>query len=332
MGRLRRFAETALTKLDEHNERSQAKALEKLTPAEREHYDAWVERTEHFRETGEVQEGKLVGKALLGPAGEALHGVRKAPKPPAADRRPGAARGRRRRRSGRPVPAARAPYVAAGRAGRAAAPLLRPRPAAAARRDTGWPARPDLVYGVYRVPDGNVDEWEVVHAAAAPLPPAPAPADVYFEARKRWVDRRVGEPRPDDEEIALAYLARAGSGRSTRSASTRAVQDRDPRGRREQLASWRRSSGRPRLPPGPPGPACEPGPLAAPGVRIDRLNWEAVAQAVAPVRRDPEPVPSPWPYLPLTSGELLQSYLEVVGIAPGRQLRRRRSPTAAPST
>ena len=81
-------------------------------------------------------------------------------------------------------------------------------------------ARPDLVYGVYRVPDRirpsagaekrRVVEWDVVHAAREPLAPADAPADVVFDARTRWVARRVGEPRPLDEDLALAYLAGAG--------------------------------------------------------------------------------------------------------------------------
>ena len=59
---------------------------------------------------------------------------------------------------------------------------------------------------------GRVVEWDVVHAATAALPPADLPADVFFDARATWVARAIGEPRPLDEDLALAYLMQAGIG------------------------------------------------------------------------------------------------------------------------
>ena len=60
-----------------------------------------------------------------------------------------------------------------------------------------------------------------------------------------------------------------------------------------------------RLPEGPPA-----------GVVVDVLQWDAIAQAVHPVRQQRAPLPSPFPYLPLTPQELLPAYLEIVGLAP----------------
>ena len=45
MGRLRRLADAAIAKMDEIGERETAKELSKLTPAERERYEAWEERS-----------------------------------------------------------------------------------------------------------------------------------------------------------------------------------------------------------------------------------------------------------------------------------------------
>lgn len=89
---------------------------------------------------------------------------------------------------------------------------------------SGLAARPDLVYGVYRVPDhihpgslrgekGGMVEWDIVHAATETLPPAAtAPAAVAFAGTDHWVARAVGEPSVLDEDLALAYLAQAGIG------------------------------------------------------------------------------------------------------------------------
>jgi hypothetical protein len=54
----------------------------------------------------------------------------------------------------------------------------------------------------------------------------------------------------------------------------------------------------------------------ASGVHIEVLNWEAIANAVQPERHRRFLVPSPFPYLPSTPQELLQSYLDIVGVRP----------------
>ena len=86
---------------------------------------------------------------------------------------------------------------------------------------SGLAGRPDLVYGVYRVPDlispgrlggEPIAEWDVVHAAAGPLPASPEPDSVFLEARDVLVARAAGEPAPLDEDLALHLLASAGIG------------------------------------------------------------------------------------------------------------------------
>ena len=75
----------------------------------------------------------------------------------------------------------------------------------------GLAARPDLVYGIYRVPDhiagglagfginrAAVVEWEVVHAATPGLPAAPPAFGAVFHARAamgRATHRRAVDPR-----------------------------------------------------------------------------------------------------------------------------------------
>ena len=49
---------------------------------------------------------------------------------------------------------------------------------------------------------------------------------------------------------------------------------------------------------------------------IDVLQWDAIAVAVHPLRQHRAPLPSPFPYLPLTPQELLTAYLEIVGVSP----------------
>jgi hypothetical protein len=83
MGLARRLAEGALKKIDELGERDQARALAKLTPAERERYDLWVERTKAIQEGGSVEQlgdPLLTATVLQGSAGEAVHGVGKPPR------------------------------------------------------------------------------------------------------------------------------------------------------------------------------------------------------------------------------------------------------------
>lgn len=336
MSRWRRLAESALAKMDELGEKENAKALARLSPAEREHHDAWVERTEHFRTTGELRDGKLVGKALLGPAGRVLAGVVTPPKTPealpAGAQRDAVARAEREARA-----AARMPYRAPDAPGVvftrfATSPRGQGAEVVATLAATGFAGRPDLVYGVYRVPDlvgpglggEQVVEWEIVHAPAGELPPAPPPADVVLDARARWVGRRVGEAAPLDEELALAYLVRAGIGPERTLGIARHAHIRHQSGNDQEQSLVAQVTGVHVLHPGPVAPAFAELEAAAPialpepaGVHVARLNWEAIAKAVAPVRRRLEPVPSPWAYLPLTAPELIAAYLEVVGVRPG---------------
>jgi hypothetical protein len=66
--------------------------------------------------------------------------------------------------------------------------------------------------------------------------------------------------------------------------------------------------------PGPPPWWLPVGPPE--GVVVEVLQWDAIAAAIQPVRQRRAPLPSPFPYLPLTPQELLRSYLEIVGIDP----------------
>jgi hypothetical protein len=197
---------------------------------------------------------------------------------------------------------------------------------------SGLAARPELVYGAYRVPDlisagrlggekGGVVEWDVVHAAETALPPAQPPATLSLAAKDVLVARSPGEPRPLDEDVALHLLAAAGVGPERTLAIARDVSIKTNSGGSEEghssidatvrgvhvLAAGRVAvTGTPlRLPAGPPE-----------GVVVDVLQWDAIAVAVHPVRQHRAPLPSPFPYLPLTPQELLTAYLEIVGVSP----------------
>ena len=340
MRRLKDVAATAYKAIEDSGEMTPEK-LAKLTPAQREHYEMWQARTEQARAGGPVVDGRLAGKALLGPAGEAMAGIVKLERP---ERITDPAEWERVMRAElAPRDAAREPYLASAR------PPLRisrivtrgktqARDVAEHLAACGLAARPDLVYGVYRVPDRirpsagpegrRVVEWDIVHAATEPLPPADAPADIYFDAEATWVARRIGEPSVLDEDLALAYLAQAGIGPELTLGISRHVTI-DPRGG-DSEASDSRMTARVRgvhafhprsvggnvahemgaaapldLPAGPPA-----------GVHVELVNWDVIAQAVHPVRQQRPWLPSPFPYLPLTPQELLRAYLAIVGIAP----------------
>jgi hypothetical protein len=123
--------------------------------------------------------------------------------------------------------AARAPYLAAP-----TPPVVMTRIAARGRTQfdevagylasTGIAARPDLVYGVFRIPDrisplmlgsedGRVVEWAVVHAAPQGAPTA-VPRWTRFDASRGLVARADGQPSVLDEDVALAALNRSGLG------------------------------------------------------------------------------------------------------------------------
>ena len=348
MGLARRLVEGALSKMDELGDRQQAAAVEKLTPAERERYDAWVARTEAAQQGKSVEElgdPRLTGTVLQGPAGEVVHGVVKAPK----------------RRDAIEDPAAWEQQMLAERAARdqvrasSLAPDRQPvRISRVATRgktqlrevcdylaSSGLAARPDLVYGVYRVPDainvgrlggegGGVVEWDVVHAAEAELPPAGTPASLSLSAKQVLVERAPGEPAPLDEDLALDVLARAGIGPELTLGIARDVSianrgggddsstptiDATVRGVHVVVGGDPSTTGAALGAAGKGAPwRVGEGPPA--GVCVDVLQWDAIARAVHPVRQQRAPLPSPFPYLPLTPQELLRAYLEIVGLAP----------------
>lgn len=198
---------------------------------------------------------------------------------------------------------------------------------------SGLAGRPDLVFGVYRVPDHigrsgrRYEEWDIVHAATEPLAPAPLPEAVFLDARQQWVARSAGEASVLDEDLGVALLQGAGAGPDrclgvTRLLATRAGDREDDRsfvkmavtgvavfapagasltGTLDHLASAAPVV----LSAGPP-----------PGVHVEVANWVAVAKAIDPRTGAPYPVPSPFPYLPSTPQELLKAYLDIVGISP----------------
>jgi hypothetical protein len=200
---------------------------------------------------------------------------------------------------------------------------------------TGLSARPDLVHGVYRVPDhlgggltlsrARVVEWDVVHTAGGPLPPAPPATWVAFDARERWAARRTGEPSVLDEDLALAYLSAAGLGPERCLGISRTLAVAQASGGETDTSyivshvtgvlAWHPAgSGDGALERLRAARPIEAGPVD--GVRVTVLNWREVARAVHPQSHRRFPVPSPFPYLPSTPQELLRSHLEIVGIRP----------------
>jgi hypothetical protein len=90
---------------------------------------------------------------------------------------------------------------------------------------SGLAARPDLVFGVYRVPDrldpktpgtdaGQVAEWDIVHTGVhAPNPGARSCSAARAGSLRRrgtLVSRRKGDPAVQDKDLALAWMAAAG--------------------------------------------------------------------------------------------------------------------------
>ncbi|MCX6398843.1 MAG: hypothetical protein NTX33_02790 [Propionibacteriales bacterium] len=205
---------------------------------------------------------------------------------------------------------------------------------------SGLAGRPDLVYGVARVPDhvpgklgigrAAIVEWEITHAALAGLPPAPPPTAVSFDARDTWAARRPGEPSVLDEDLGLEYLrsgdlgpeqclgiarrvavdASGGSGGEDGGSTdpyalvgVTGVVVLHPTGLAVG-ASDRMRSNRPLQV------------VPAADVQVAVLNWLEIRRVVMP-RPDKRPVvPSPFPYLPGTAAELLMAYLSIVGIRP----------------
>lgn len=339
MSRVRRLLDGALSLAESAAARLDASDLDKLTPAERERYEQWEARAAAVAagaREDELEDPRLVGAVLLGSAGEAMSGLSKPPPvgtpiedPTAWDER------MREERAARD--AARAGYLAPERR-----PVRISRVATGDGRGrlreladhlaaTGLAGRPELVYGISRVPDAispariggaGIVEWDLVHAATAPLPPAARPALCSLDADERLVVRAAGERAPLDEDLALDLLARAGIGPERTLGIVRdlAIERRGGGDGDGEARIVMRVSGvhvlttdQLRLP-GPPPWWVPAGPPE--GVVVEVLQWDAIAAAIQPVRQRRPPLPSPFPYLPLTPQELLRSYLEIVGIDP----------------
>ncbi|MCB0871160.1 MAG: hypothetical protein KDB52_10035 [Solirubrobacterales bacterium] len=349
----RDIADKAFEKLDQWNEKDQQRLLAKLTPAERERYELWEQRTRTFNEAlaadpsadplEQLGDGRLTAEVMQGPAGEALAGIKKFPKvkdpiedPAAWEEQMLAERGERDQ--------VREPYLAPDRS-----PVKITRIATGGRSQveevadylgsSGLAGRPDLVFGVYRVPDlispgrlfgekNGVVEWDIIHAAKSELAPVEPPATEVVAASEVFVRRAPGEPAPLDEQVGIDLLKRAGFGPGETCGVARILSTGKTGGddtgdhsrifmRASGFCAFAGStvdqsrldaarSGAPHgLPHGPPQ-----------GTVIDVLHWEQVARAVHPVRQQRAPLPSPFPYLPLTPQELIRSYLEIVGLDP----------------
>lgn len=215
-------------------------------------------------------------------------------------------------------------------------------------RSSGLGARPDLVYGVYRVPDrispavtpsserGRLVEWDVVHGG---LPEAPVEVPVvagYFDALHQWVARRRGEPSLLDEDLGLAYLARAGMAAEQCLGIARLCTFVEPKDRwfATNNSGGEADDGYPLVPivdgvlvfhAGDSTPVVDRmraeapvalGPDVLAGTHTEILNWKEIARAVHQRLQHPAPTPSPFPYLPSAPQELLRAYLDIVGVRP----------------
>lgn len=204
---------------------------------------------------------------------------------------------------------------------------------------SGLSARPDHIYGVYRVPDrispaltthseeGRVVEWDIVHAPGASVAgPGPALEATSFVGRDHWVARRLGEPSVLDEEVGVGFLLAAGIGPESTVGVARISEVRTLRWAGDEDDEMRTlvqgvvavhppdtSGAFARLAAAAPLPL---GDLSAHGVHVEILNWGEIAKVVQPKIAHPHLSPSPFPYLPVTPQELIRAYLEVVGLHP----------------
>ncbi len=342
---LRRMLEAAVNKLDEVGEKSHAKDVANLSPAQREVYEAWEARGAAARAgqpAADLPDPRLTGRVLHGPAGEASAGIRKAPNVQALEDPAAWEEQLLRERAHREE--AREPYFAPDRRPvqftrvptRGGSQL---QDVAAHLASTGLAARGDLVFGAYRVPDlisparlvsqkRGYAEWDVVHSPTGPLPPAAPPATFTLPAKDVWVARSPGQRSPLDEDLALDVLLRAdigphavvgiardtvfektgGSGEEGTSRIMGGVRGVHLLVRAEAETAVRAALAAPR-----PWALAETAPE---GVVVEVLQWDAIARMVHPVRQRRALLPSPFPYLPLTPQELLLAYLDVVGLDP----------------
>jgi hypothetical protein len=200
---------------------------------------------------------------------------------------------------------------------------------------SGLAAQPDLVFGVYRVPDRisprtpggegrRYVEWDVVHAPGVPPAHAALPHAARFDAGEHRVRRANGQPSVLDEDLALAWLSGAGVApeaclgvardvvmeagadlRDLGSGDTGAVGVARVTG----VAVFHTTS---HVPPGLVDVPID----GVAGTYVEVLNWAAVRRVVHPRPQKGPETPSPFPYLPSTPQEVLLAYLEVVGLRP----------------
>ena len=201
---------------------------------------------------------------------------------------------------------------------------------------TGLAGRPDLVFGVYEVPDhigsNNVlsqarryVEWDIVHTESPSLAPAASPGSAFFPASHTWVKRDSGEPSILDEDVALMFLREAGVQPEqccgiARVLRTKNVNTGDGGEVGRTISQVVGVQVFATLPGDVLGDLASRTPLEWPGpwaeTHIEVLDWGVIADRVRPDTGAEPPVPSPFPHLPSTPQELLRTYLEIVGVNP----------------
>ena len=200
------------------------------------------------------------------------------------------------------------------------------------------PRRPELVYGVFRVPDRISPltpdrrrarlESAVVHRAPAGAATRLPQWSAFDADTNRWSREPTASHRCSTRTMAIAALTATGPAPQ----HCLAHQPRYPNGEDQRLGrriGRRRSGVR-------AGYGCAGADAARdasatnavdvalggqPGVHVEVMNWSAVAQAVHPrPQRGPE-IPSPFPYLPATPDELPRRVSADRGDRAGRLLR-----------
>jgi hypothetical protein len=219
---------------------------------------------------------------------------------------------------------------------------------AAFLQSSGLSDRPDLVYGVYRVPDrispavtpssekNRVVEWDVVHSDLPGAPGGAAVVATYFPALEQWVARRPGDPSVLDEDLGAAFLARAGIPAEGCLGIARLPSFVEPKDRWFSISDSNTTADGDSYPVVPvvegvlvfhtnvagsqvaaqmsAEAPLSLGPESLAGIHTEVLNWRAIAKAVHPRIQHPPAAPSPFPYLPSTPQELIRAHLEVVGV------------------
>jgi hypothetical protein len=208
----------------------------------------------------------------------------------------------------------------------------------AALHASGLAARPDMVHGVYRVPDrispnvnpgreaGRYVEWAVVHHPGALAATAEPVDSAAFSRHAQVIARHLGEPAVTDEEVGALYCALAGVAPEECLGIARVLHFRRPHHNDETTSLLEvQVTGITVLHRGAAGAEAARGRFAAEaplrlappeGIHHEILDWSAIADRVQPRGLYPAMLPSPLPYLPSTPEELLLAYLEVVGVQP----------------